>query len=138
MNKKKGNKESMKTETVLNVTPAQLRQAADQLEQIQRSLEAKQNEIVSALAGKGIAITGTVPSGTQIIKTKTGQVRTFTPASRAKIAKGQKARWAKYHAEQAAKAAAANGGQTPVAPNTPAQPAAPAPVPAPAPVAVAA
>jgi len=118
------------------ITPAFLRESADKLEALAKQLEAEQNTVLAALAGKGIA--PKVTTGPNVIQTKRGP-RIFTPASRRKIAEGQKRRWAAKHAADAAAAAATNGGQpaTPAAP-APVTPAPAAPVPAQAPVAVAA
>lgn len=91
------------TGTVLQTnSPVNLRRAADLMEKV-NTLQA---EINSLLAGKVVAAA-----------TKNGGTRTFSAESRAKIALGQKRRWDKKHAEQAAlEAAKAAGAPAPATP----------------------
>lgn len=116
--KKKGNTVQTVTAESAVSTSEYLRQAADQLEQIER----QRAEILSSLAQKGIAVPNALPASGK--GNKSGQTRTLTPKALAAIRKGQRARREK---EAAAKATAeAAKGTTPAPVATPATTATPA------------
>ena len=107
-------KANASTNTV-QVTPASLRKAADIAERI-ATINAAHDERIAKLQAEFDALMGNeVVAGTS---SKPKGTRTFSPEVRAKIAAGQKARWAERNAAKAAAATAA--------------PAAPAAEPAPA------
>jgi hypothetical protein len=81
----------MNKTSTLNLTASQLRQAATLADEI----EAKQNQLTALLSGG----TNTLQGSNKGAKTPPGH-RKFSPTVRAKIAAGQKARWARVHAAQ--------------------------------------
>lgn len=76
----------MKRNIVQNptVSAASLRRAAE----IMDSIEAMQNELTALMSGSTVAVAATAP------KAKTDKRGKFTPAQRAKISAGLKAKWA--------------------------------------------
>jgi hypothetical protein len=133
------------------ITPANLRQAADQLEQLEQQIAAQRTAVVEALAGKGISVAASVkaesrPTRGRNVKTSSGKTRYFSPEAIQRIREAQKRRHRKagHHVARQPRTAVATAPVAPapapaaatVAP-APA-PAAPAPAPAPAPVAAAA
>jgi hypothetical protein len=126
-NQKKG--KTMQTLENATVTSDYLRQAADQLDQ----LEKQRGEILSTLAGKGIAVpvASNGAGNTKAVQNAKG-TRKFSAAAIAAIKRGQEKRRAKERkekreAEKLATAQNSNATQTP-----PATTAAPVTAPAPA------
>jgi hypothetical protein len=90
----------MKANTSFNPTPANLRKAAELAE----SIENMQNELTALL--NGTTVTTVAPAN------KRGRGK-FTPAQRARISAGLKAKWAERHAAKlAASPAPVAGGVT--------------------------
>ena len=89
----------MKQNTPTVLTATQLRQAADLADEIQT----KQNQLTALLSGQPVTFSGSPTT----VKTGKGKGNTGkrTPAQRAKIAEGLRAKWAERKAA-AAKAAA--------------------------------
>lgn len=75
--------------TTVSLTSAQFRRAAE----LKDSIETSQNELTALLMGQ--SVTKTAKSSA---KPATGGKRVMTPEQRAKIAAGQKARWAARNA----------------------------------------
>lgn len=82
----------MKANTSFNPTPANLRKAAELAE----SIENMQNELNALLSGSTVTATPAPAKGA-----KRGRGK-FTPAQRARISAGLKAKWAERHAAKLA------------------------------------
>ena len=97
-------------ETKVTLTSAQLTEAAN----VSKEIEALQTRLAGILGGT-VDVTG-------VTGTNTGGKRKMSPAARRKISEAAKVRWAKYHAEQDAKAAKAAGATPKATPVTEAAP----------------
>jgi len=75
---------------ITNLTPSQLRQAAD----LKEKIEALETELAALAGGKTPAL---VEAPEPTVPAKPGR-RTMSPAHKAKIRAAQKIRWAKYNA----------------------------------------
>jgi len=76
--------------SISNLTPSQLRQAAD----LQEQIEALKQQVAALIGGNG-------PTPAKAAETTTPAKpgkRTMSPAHKAKIKAAQKLRWAKYNA----------------------------------------
>ena len=81
--------------SLINLTPAQLRQAAD----LQEQIETLQKQLTAILGGS--ATTDPIQPAKPVVVKKGG----MSAAGKAKIAAAQKLRWAKVHAAKAVVAA---------------------------------